>query len=88
MNASVTDLDEILLPIPLVAEKEDDNNNNALAVPINGMDIKYLSGEALDSLLQTFGLHVRDSMLDVEKRIAWCRFIGCGMVFISKVIES
>jgi len=85
MNASVTELDDYLIALPV---SSDDLEAGSVSdrVPVNGLAVRALSGEELHGLMDMYGLEGKAGMLDVEKRIAWCRFVGSGRELIEKVV--
>jgi len=87
MNASVTELDEYLIALPVSVDDLDAGDVSG-RVPVNGNAVGELSDEELDALMDLYGLQREVEMLCVEKRIAWCRFVGCGREFIAKVIAK
>lgn len=87
MNASVTELDEYLIALPLSVADLDAGDVSG-RVPVNGNAVRGLSDEELDTLMDLYGLQRESEMLGVEKRIAWCRFVGCGREFIEKVVAG
>jgi len=85
MNASVTDLDDYLIALP-VSSDDLEAGSTSDRVPVNGLAIRASSGEELHQLMDIYGLERKKGMLDVEKRIAWCRFVGCCRELTAKVV--
>ncbi|GAB7339554.1 hypothetical protein MBLNU457_6163t2 [Dothideomycetes sp. NU457] len=87
LNASVTDLNEYLIALPLSVNDLDAGDVSG-RVPVNGNAVREMDEEELDKLMDLYGLGRGEEMLGVEKRIAWCRFLGCGRGFIEKVVAK
>lgn len=85
MNASVAELNDYLIALPLSVDDLDAGDVSG-RVPVNGNAVRELSEDELDGLMDLYGLRREMEMLGVEKRIAWCRFVGCGREFIEKII--
>jgi len=85
LNASVTGLDDYLIALP-VSSDDLEAGDVIGRVPVNGLAIRDLSGEELGALMAMYGLEWKQDMFDIEVRIAWCRFVGCGRELIERVI--
>jgi hypothetical protein len=82
LNATVTEMDEILFILPTGATGDNGWDVNC---PVNGHDIRNGTNSTISAVLRMYRLNVDDLLL-CEKKLSYMRFIGVSRELMDKVM--